>query len=316
MMDITDKRILVAGGAGFLGSHLSRALLERGADVRIVDNLFGGDKEHVPDGAKLIEQDIYADDIGSTLQEYDPHGIVHLAAVHYVPYCTENPGEAFDANVVGTRRLLKAAEDLHNLETVVYSSTASVYPPRTKPNREDSEAGPINIYGRTKLVCEDLVELFQHRTGVPSVSARLFNIYGPGETHSHLIPAILDQVEDGEREIELGNLTPERDFIYVTDVAEALISILEDSNESYRTYNVGTGKTHSVREVVESVGEALKEDINIVQDPDRVREAENPHVQADIERIRREIGWEPTVDFVTGLRRLLAERGIVDDRTA
>jgi UDP-glucose 4-epimerase len=208
---------------------------------------------------------------------------------------------------MGTRNLLEAARQLSGLETVVFGSSAAVYPPREEANGEASEPGPMDIYGETKLIGEDLMRLFHRETGVPTTSARLFNVYGPDETNEHLIPAVLTQVRAGDRTIELGNLTPKRDFVHVTDVARALGTLLTGSESGYATYNVGTGSPHSVREVVERTAEALGEEIEIVQDDDRVRESDRPHLEADVSAIRADHGWTPEVAFVDGLRDLLEQ---------
>lgn len=167
----------------------------------------------------------------------------------------------------------------------------------------------MDIYGRTKLVGEDLLEHFHAQTEIPSTSVRLFNVYGPNETNPHLIPAILEQLEDGNRSIELGNLSPSRDFIYVDDVADGFVTLATEMTEGYNVCNVGTGEEYTVREVAEKVGEALGEELDISQAQDRVRESDRPHLRADISRIEAETNWRPETDFVDGLRSLLESEG-------
>lgn len=312
-MRIDDRRVLVTGGAGFIGSHVTRRLLDRGAAVDAVDDLFAGRSEHVPERATLHGLDLRSDELRDVVTAVDPDAILHLAALHYIPYCNDHPEEAFDVNVMGTRNLLNAAADLDGLEQVVYTSSAAVYPPRDDAHRETDRENPTDIYGRSKLVGEDVLELFHERTGVPSASARLFNVYGPNETNEHLVPAILDQIRDGSRSVDLGNLTPARDFVYVEDVAQALVDLLTefgDIEHGYRAYNVGTGTDHTVREVVAQVSAALGEEIAIERDEDRVRESDRPHLRASTERIEREIGWTAETEFVDGLRQLLAAEEI------
>jgi UDP-glucose 4-epimerase len=195
---------------------------------------------------------------------------------------------------------------------VVFGSTAAVYPPSDEAHHEAGPTGPIDVYGRTKLVGEDLTRLFHEETGVDAVSARLFNVYGPNETNDHLIPAVLEQVADGTREVDLGNLAPRRDFVDVGDVARALqtLATSEAFDAGYRAYNVGTGEAHSVREVVEHVSAALGEEITVARDDDRVRESDRPHLEADVSRIERELGWAPERSFTEGLERLLEAEGI------
>lgn len=312
-MHLDEARILVTGGAGFIGSHVTRHLLDRGATVDVVDNEFAGHRDLVPPAATFHHVDLRDDDLVPTVERVDPDGILHLAAIHYIPYCNDNPEDAFDVNVMGTRRLLDAARELEDLETLVYTSSAAVYPPADEPHRETDDEGPMDVYGRTKLAGEDLVELFAAETGVPSVAARLFNVYGPNETNEHLIPAILDQLRDGTCEIKLGNLSPARDFVYVADVARALLALATEFDGDFRAYNVGTGHEYTVEEVVARVSDALGEELHVEQVTDRVRESDRPHLRASTERIEHEIGWTPTVSFVEGLGSLLTAEGLTAD---
>jgi UDP-glucose 4-epimerase len=309
-MNLEGRHVLVTGGAGFIGSHYTRELLDRGATVDVVDNYFAGEPALVPEGADAHELDIRSDAFGEFVRDLDPDVIAHLAAIHYIPYCNENPEEAFEVNVVGTRNLLEAARDCTDLDRVVFASSAAVYPPRDAANAESSELGPMDIYGRSKLVGEDLLRLFHEDTGVPASAARLFNVYGPDETNMHLIPAILDQIRDGSRAVELGNLSPARDFVYVEDVADALAELAAADRDGVRAYNVGTGEEHTVRDVAERVGDALGDDIDVEQAQDRVRESDRPHLRADVSRIERELGWTPQTSFVEGLGTLLEAEGI------
>lgn len=310
-MESENADVLVTGGAGFVGSHVTQRLVDRGATVDVVDSLFAGKREYVPEKATLHEVDIRdRDELTEAVHEIGPDVIVHLAAIHYIPYCNENPEEAFDVNVMGTRHLLEAARGLESLERVVYTSTAAVYPPRDDPHAEADTTGPMDIYGRTKLVGEDLLEQFTTETGVPGAAIRLFNVYGPNETNPHLIPAILEQVEDGSQYVELGNLSPKRDFVYAGDVADAVLILARDFDDGYRAYNVGTGEAWSVREVAEEVGAALGDELTVEQAQERVRESDRPHLCADISRIESETDWSPETEFVDGLRALLDAEGI------
>lgn len=311
MGSLEHHRILVTGGAGFVGSHLTSALTSQDAEVGVVDNQFAGTEDYVPQSATFWDIDLRADELGDVVKTFSPTVIIHLAAIHHVPYCNQHPREAFDVNVVGTRNLVSAATDCEALNTLIFASTAAVYPPRSGPNSEDSETGPIDPYGKTKLVGEDLVENYHHKTGSPAVSARLFNIYGRNETNPHLIPEIISQLKEDPNEVELGNLSPKRDFIHVSDVVDALLAMLNGFEGEYRTYNVGTGVEYSVREVVETCSEALGTEITISQDEDKIRESDRPHLQADPARLQSELDWEPTIEFVDGLRQLMRHHGLL-----
>ncbi|GGL36215.1 UDP-glucose 4-epimerase [Halarchaeum grantii] len=310
-MSLEEERVLVTGGTGFIGSYVTRQLLNEGSIVHALDNGFTGDESLVPDDVTVHQADIRElDEVVDVVEEVSPDVLIHLAAIHFIPYCNENPEDAFDVNVMGTRNVLEAARGLDGLKRVVNTSSAAVYAPDPGPHVETEGIGPMDIYGRTKLVAEDEARLFNADTGVPTASARLFNVYGTRETNSHLIPAILEQLEGGSRSVDLGNLSPARDFIYASDIASALITLASEFNGEYRAYNVGTGTEHSVREVVEAVRDALGEEITIEQDEERVRESDRPHLKADITRLTGEFDWEPTYELREGLAKVLAEEDI------
>jgi len=213
------KRVLVTGGAGFIGSHLSKYLINEGTEVLVVDNLFVGREEFVPDSAVFKRVDICSGEIKNVIREFDSDIVIHLAAIHYIPYCNAYPEETFEVNVMGTRNLLEAVDSYTDF---LFASSAAVYPPLDKPLTEDLY-GPIDIYGKTKLIGEDVVRLMCKK----AIIARIFNVYGPNDLNPHLIPEIIRQVKDGKRKVRLGNLTPRRDYIHVDDVCRAIIALLK-----------------------------------------------------------------------------------------
>jgi UDP-glucose 4-epimerase len=301
---LADADVLVTGGAGFIGSHISSMLVDLGADVSIVDNYSKGRSEFVPETVDSFELDIRSTRLIDVVTEIAPEYVVHLAAHHYVPYCNEHPAEAYDVNVMGTRNLLDACETIDSLKRLVFASTGAVYPPRETPHSESDDVDPVDTYGRTKVIGEDLVTKFHYKTEIDTVSLRLFNVYGPNETNPHLIPAIIEQLENGNRTVELGNLSPQRDFVHVADVVDAVAVALTEVAGGNRSYNVGTGNSYSVREVVEAIGEALGKDIEIIQEEERVRESDRPHLCADPSLLKQKTSWDPTVTLVEGLQRL------------
>ncbi|WP_123538109.1 NAD-dependent epimerase/dehydratase family protein [Halosimplex salinum] len=303
-MSHSELKIAVTGGAGFIGSHLTAALSERGHEVLIVDNFSAGRSDARPDGVSLIRQDIRDPAITDIVADFDPDVVYHLAARHYIPDCNENPEDAFDVNVIGTRRVLEGATRA-DVETVVFASSAAVYGPDTKPHVESEQPRPTDIYGRTKLVGEDLVEKFATDAAFDPVVFRLFNVYGPSETNPHVIPAILDQIEEETDSISLGNLRPERDFVHVADVVDALLLPLNGSEMSARRYNVGTGSANSVAELVETIRELVTTEFVVDQDDERIRDSDRPYLCADIEQIESELDWTPSYDLRAGLQQLI-----------
>lgn len=304
-MEISGERILVTGGEGFIGHHLISRLDQTGAEVHSIGNGSAGSPGRLPATVTHHDEDIRGPSISDTIQQIGPDIVVHLAAKHFVPFCRENPGVAWETNVGGTRNVLEALGP-GSPKRLVFASSGAVYTPSDEPHSEDAECKPNDIYGQTKLVGEDLVDLHTGRTFDTGLCARLFNVYGSGETNPHLIPDIIDQLESGT--ISLGNLSPERDFVHVRDVCDALLALLTASQKGFRRYNVGTGKSHSVRDVAEEVVRVAGTDDEIVQSSDRIRESERQRLCADVARIREELGWTPDFNLETGLRDLLASQ--------
>jgi len=295
-MSLTGKKVVVTGGAGFIGSHLCRHLLKQKADVLIIDNLFTGKRELLPDGVMFEMMDICSNEVAKVIQDFKPDIVIHLAAIHYIPYCNSNPEKTFEVNVMGTRNLLEACKDV---ECFLFASSAAVYPPVSEPLTEDMY-GPIDIYGKTKLVGEDLVRLYRKNN---AIIARIFNVYGPNDTNPHVIPEIINQVKRGRRKIELGNLSPKRDYVNVSDVCEAILALLKHGKSG--VYNIGTGKEHSVKDIVNLVSEIIGEELQVVQVKERIRKVERMHLLADINRIRNETFWKPKIELKEGLKGLI-----------
>ncbi|OPX77841.1 MAG: UDP-galactose-4-epimerase [Methanosaeta sp. PtaB.Bin039] len=287
-------RIAVTGGAGFIGSNLINKLIERKHEVLSLDNLFVGKRESVPDGCHFHEVDVLSRDARVLLRKFEPDVVIHLAAVHYIPYCNANPERTFEVNVMGTRNILESCEP----DLFFFASSAAVYPNLNIPLGEEL-SGPIDIYGKTKLIGEDLVKLHRSRHFI----GRFFNVYGSNDLNPHLIPEIVDQIKRGLREIALGNLTPKRDYIHVDDVTDAIIALL--NSDKYGTYNIGTGIEHSVLDIIRMISEDIGEDIRIIQDKERLRKVERESLAADNERLRSAIGWQPRVNFKDGICKLI-----------
>jgi UDP-glucose 4-epimerase len=251
-----------------------------------------------------------AEGVRRAVRDAAPWGVIHLAAIHFIPYCVAHPAEAVAVNLAGTQHLLDALLEAEP-RRLVFASTADVYEPAEIAHEETHPVGPINVYGATKLMGEQLVDF--HRARQPeleTVVARLFNVYGPGETNPHVMPAIFEQLKSS-RTLSLGNLSPRRDYIYVEDMAAALVGLLADAPAG-STVNVGTGVSTSVKELVRSLESLLGERIEILVDPDRVRPSDRPRLQAGTER-RRSIlpDFEP-VALEDGLRATLEALGLLE----
>ena len=189
-------RALVTGGCGFVGSALCSQLMETGHEVVALDDLRLGSEDSLPTGVPLTVADVRDPALERILVAHRPDVVFHLAAIHFVPACEDEPAEAISVNVEGTQRVL-AASAAAGAAAVVLASSAAVYAPSPAPHRETSALGPTDVYGHTKLWAEQLASLHNARTGQPIGVARLFNVYGPGETNPHLIPTIIEQARRG-----------------------------------------------------------------------------------------------------------------------
>jgi UDP-glucose 4-epimerase len=304
-------RVLVTGGAGFIGSALIPELSSNDYDTYVVDNLSFGKREllNIPESRFILADITDRQKIEQIVQETNPHWIVHLAAIHFIPYCNQYPYESANINIQGTINVLDAAKKSKNLKKILFASTAAVYPIIDTPIAESDPSNPLDIYGLSKLAGEHLVSEFHLATSIPSIICRFFNAFGPRETNPHLIPEIHRQLVGGSRKIKLGNLEPKRDFIHTSDMSLALRLLLEKFDSGLDTFNIGSGMEYSVTEVVESFEKAIDERIEIEVDPTRVRKVERQCLRSDISKLKRFINWEPKLNLDMGIKQLVDNPG-------
>jgi UDP-glucose 4-epimerase len=303
------QRVLVTGGAGFIGSHVVDELAAAGHDVHVIDNFFNGRREHLPTlpAANIHEGDLRDRAwLSRTVAEIGAERVYHLAAIHFIPYCNEHPTEAVMINIQGTQNLVEALAGTP-VERLFFASTAAVYPPKEGEHLETDPVDPMDIYGATKAAGEALVRGFAAASGVRVAIGRLFNAVGHRETNPHLIPDILDQLTVGVRTLRLGNLDPRRDFIDTRDMARAIVAASLAVDRGSDTFNIGAGKQYSVVDVVEICQAILGEPVTIEQDPARVRKVERPSLLAGIGKLSAATGWKPEIALERTLGELLAD---------
>jgi len=299
------SKILITGGAGFIGSAVIQHLQKTNHEIFVIDNLSFGDRKFIsiPD-ANFFEVNILDKQrVHTVITGIRPNIIIHLAAIHFIPYCNEHPYDSSDINIRGTMHVLDAAKSA-GVEKVLFASTAAVYPIYDDAVSELNEVGPLDIYGLSKLTCERLCNEFHLVTKIPTVVCRFFNAFGPNETNPHLIPEIQKQILGGNRKIKLGNLTPKRDFIHTYDMANAVQILLEKTGEGIHTYNLGRGIEYSVTEIVDAFSKAVGEPIEIEVDQARVRKVERMHLLADVTKLKA-LGWEPKIGIEEGIKTLV-----------
>lgn len=301
------KKILITGGAGFIGSAVIRELQAQSHEIYVVDNLSFGNREFIsiPDDCFVHEDIRNRESILAVFEEIQPDWVIHLAAIHFIPYCNENPFESSNINIQGTINVLDSIERTSSVKKVFFASTAAVYPIFDSATREDHRVDPLDVYGLSKLVGEHLMNEFHLKTGITCVVCRFFNAFGPNETNPHLIPEIQDQINAGMREISLGNLEPKRDFIHTYDMARAVRLLMEKFDSGIETFNLGRGIEYSVVEIVEAFSRQLGEGVKIVQDPDRMRKSDRLHLLADVTKLKDYTGWEPEWGIDEGIKTLI-----------
>lgn len=300
------KKILITGGAGFIGSAIIKELQNYNYELFVIDNLSFGNREFIDiDNNHFFENDILdRKTIFEIFKNTKPDFLIHLAAIHFIPYCNQHPYESSNINIQGTINILDAATE-YSVKKILFASTAAVYPISDKAVSETHEINPLDIYGLSKLTGERLCNEFHLKTNIPTIVCRFFNAFGPNETNPHLIPEIQNQINAGKRVINLGNLEPKRDFIHTQDMAKAIKLLLEKQIEGINTFNLGRGIEYSVTEIVEAFERQLGEKIIIEQEASRIRKTERMHLLADVSKLKNATGWQPTWDIDQGIKTLL-----------
>lgn len=299
---MADKKtkVIVTGGAGFIGSNLVDALIEEGFDVHVIDNLCNGKKDNINKKAKFHIADI------RNLKEIKPvfkkaEYVFHLAALPRVQYSIEHPDETNEANINGTLNVLIAAKDA-GVKKLIYSASSSAYgDQKIMPLKEDMKANPKSPYGLQKYVGELYCRLFYEVYGLPTVSLRYFNVYGPRQSaegaYALVIAKFLKQKAEGKPMTITGNGKQTRDFTHVSDVARANILAMKSSKVGKgEVINIGCGNNQSVNKIAKLIGG------DIVYVPARL---EPKDTLADNSLARKMIGWIPKVMIEEGIKRLM-----------
>ncbi len=301
-------RVLVTGGAGYIGSHTVRRLIARGHDVWVYDNLSMGHKAAAPAGRLIIGDLNEPHRLHQALVEHRFDAVVHFAALAYVGESVHHPAKYYQSNVVNSLNLLEALRH-HKIERIVFSSTCATYGvPEKMPITEETPQIPINPYGFTKLAVEHALADYAQAYGLGYAALRYFNASGAsadgviGEDHdpeTHLIPLILQTVMGQRKSIQVFGTdypTPDgtciRDYIHVEDLAEAHLLALEalEPGKQLR-YNLGTGRGYSVREVIETAEAVTRRSVPVQESPRRP--GDPPELVAKADKICRELGWKP-----------------------
>jgi len=305
------SRFLVTGGAGFIGSHLADALLARGDDVVVLDDLSTGSREHLPAGAELVEADV--------AEEFSVRGfdaVLHVAGQASIFKSFDSPERDLRTNVLGTVNAIEACVR-DGVERLVFASSMTAYgEPAQVPTPESAPCVPVSYYGVTKYAAERYVQVSAAR-GLAVTSLRMFNVYGERQSltnpYQGVLAIFIGNVLRGEAITIQSDGEQTRDFVYVGDVVDAWLRVLEGPSAHGQVFNVGSGRETSINELAREVVAALG------HDPDgweiRRAPAQTGDVRrsaADVSALRDTIGWEPATPLADGLSRTAGWAGALD----
>lgn len=303
------ERYLVTGGAGFIGSNIAEELVNREAEVRVIDNFLTGKRENIAaflDKIEFIEGDIRDFEIcRRALKEVD--FVLHQAALPSVPRSIEDPLLANDINIKGTLNLLLASKEA-KVQKFVFATSSSVYgeDPRL-PKKEDMVPKPLSPYALTKLVGEMYCQIFNQLHGISTICLRYFNIFGPRQDpfsqYAAVIPNFINITLNGENPVIFGDGGQSRDFTYVANVVEANILAAKAHDVSGAVINIACGERTTVNSLADKINEIL--DGNIKPIHDKPRPGDVRHSFADISKAKKILKYTPRISFREGLERTI-----------
>lgn len=315
-MNLEGKKILITGADGFIGSHLTEALIRRGCEVRafVFYNSFGhwGWLDESPTDIKW-ELDVFTGDVR------DPHGVrtamqgcdvvLHLAALIGIPYSYHSPDTYVDTNIKGTLNIVQAARDL-GVEKVVHTSTSEVYgTAQYVPIDEKHPLQGQSPYAASKIGADQMALSFYRSFETPVAIVRPFNTFGPRQSARAVIPTVITQIANGERRLKLGALHPTRDFNYVVDTVNGFIAMAESDAVLGEEVNLGSNDEISIGDTVQLIAEAMGTEVEIETDEQRLRpdNSEVERLWADNRKAHELLGWHPEYGQREGFKRALAE---------
>lgn len=305
-------RILVTGGAGFIGSRLARRLLADGHAVVIVDNLFTGHRQNVPVGAQLVEGDIGQEATLAALPDGPFDAVCHLAAQSSGAVSMEQPLYDIQTNAVSTLLLIRWCEK-RRVRRFLYASSMAVYGnPAAVPVDENAPVSPVSYYGVSKLASEHLLRVAGN-SWVRPTALRMFNVYGPGQNLANLRQGMasiyLAYLLKGQEVPVTGSLERFRDFVYIDDVVDAWARVLQQPDTPSLAYNIGSGRPTQVRELlrllIETCGLPSDHPVRTLSAPP----GDQFGLYANVERAAAELGWKAQTPLAEGIRRMVEWAG-------
>jgi len=283
------KKIIITGHSGFIGQCLVKSLKEKYEVIGISRKIFDSDIVNIKKDIRKIN----INDIPKNIS-----CIIHLAGLTDVYYCQENSSKCFDVNVGGTQNMLEIAKQRKS--KFIFISSSHIYGnPKKLPILETQKAKPISNYAYSKLNSEILCESYSKNYNLDVSIARIFSVYGPASPPHHVITKIIKNLINKEK-IKLGNLFPKRDFIYIEDVVSA-IEILVKKTNGFNIYNIGTGNSSSISDLIEMLSKITNKTAKIETDISKIRKNEVKEIRSDISKMIK-LGWKPKYDLNKGLK--------------
>jgi dTDP-glucose 4,6-dehydratase len=304
---LVGRRILVTGGAGFLGSAVVRQLCHAGAVVTVLDNFSSGRREYLQnvkatDGPNIVVGDI-CDPEAVARSLVGVELVIHLAALPFVPDSYFHHRDFFRTNVDGTINMLLAASKSKSVERFVYISSSEVYGSANRDRMDETHPTlPHSSYATSKLAADRVTFTMSKELGLPAVIVRPFNCYGPNITQPYIVPEIIAQAGNGNTEVSLGNTEACRDLTYVDDTARGIVASAVNPRAIGEVINLGSGSTISVRELALRIASLMGKRIEIKIDPSRLRPYDVEKLICDNSKAMKILDWQPVIALDEGLR--------------
>jgi UDP-glucose 4-epimerase len=309
---LKQENILITGGCGFVGLHVIDELIAKGYKrISVLDNFFRAAKSFIKSKpVEVIECDIRSKGVLKTIFTGKKFStVIHLAAIHYIPYCNQNPEETIAVNVNGTQNVLDAAAET-GVKRFFLASSAAVYANLDRAFREEDPAEPLDIYGLTKLTNEYQARVASIDSSCLFAIGRLFNAVGAYETNPHLVPELVKRVKESSL-IEIGNADPKRDYVHVKDIASGIVALTFQNSSRFDVLNIGSGKCYSVLDVVDGLSKLMNKKLEAVPNPKYMRKVDRALLLADISKMKIKFHWTPKYSLLDALGDAL-EFGTVD----
>ena len=306
-MSLKDKKVLVTGGAGFIGSEVVSQLIKKNAMVTVLDNFSSGKKQYLPKNnkkLKIIKGDITDEKIVKRAVK-DQESVIHLAALPFIPDSFYYPADFFNVNTTGSVNLLWKSIQSNSVDRFIHISTSEVYgSAQFVPMDENHPTAPHSTYAVSKLAGDRVAFTLHKENGFPVVIIRPFNSYGPKYTQPYIIPEIMNQLLQGTKELMLGNVDATRDFTYVSDTADAIIRSLSSKKAIGEIINVGSGNEISIRDLALKISKIAKIKTKIRYDESRERPYDVNRLICNNKKAKTILDWTPKITMDQGLKKI------------